>query len=327
MKETFKNDKKSVDEKQIKTILKANCLETTKNLIEIFMLEKNLKNLVKINVTYFFENWVKKRSKIELIRPYKLDQMVYQTIKIIKFYLKDIKDLPIIKQSLKKLANKIARTLFTDNYMPPRKANTFSVETAGQIMTHLWHLGLREKETSIMMCFTFLCGNRVGDLQYTTWSDLEFENNKNGRWLSIPLKVSKTNPRSLKIEQITMKIKSGTIWDVEEKLRFLKDIKPIKKSDRIFENRTTKSFVYYMEKSRKQLGINKPISAHSGRNSVVERMLKAEVDADNICIALNWVRGSEMLFRYRNKLIEKSEVGAQFQLDKYDRENSSYKTH
>ena len=82
-----------------------------------------------------------------------------------------------------------------------------------------------------------------------------------------------------------------------------------------------------MEKSRKQLGINKPISAHSGRNSVVERMLKAEVDADNICIALNWVRGSEMLFRYRNKLIEKSEVGAQFQLDKYDRENSSYKTH
>ena len=246
-------------------------------------------------------------------------------MKIVKFYLKDKKDLPIIKQKIKKLTNKIARKLFTDNYMPPRKANTFSIESAGQIMMHLWHLGLPEKETSIMMCFTFLCGNRVGDLQYTTWSDLEYEDNKDGRWLSIPLKVSKTNPRSLKTEQITMKIKLGTIWDVEQKLKFLKNLKPNTKSNRIFENRTTKSFVYFMEKSRKSLGFKKPISAHSGRNSVVERMLNYGVDSDNICIALNWVRGSEMLFRYRNKLIEKSEMGAQFQLDKFDNENSLYK--
>jgi hypothetical protein len=199
------------DEKYVKIILKANCLETTKKLLEIYMLEKNLSSLNKIEVSHFFENWVKKRSKIELIRPYKLDKMVYQIMKIIKFYLKDRKDLPIVKQMIKKLANKIARKLFTDNYLPPKKANTFSIETAGQIMMHLWHLGLPEKETAIMMCFTFLCGNRVGDLQYTTWSDLEYENNKNGRWLSIPLKVSKTNPRSLKTEQITMKIKIGTI--------------------------------------------------------------------------------------------------------------------
>jgi hypothetical protein len=80
-----------------------------------------------------------------------------------------------------------------------------------------------------------------------------------------------------------------------------------------------------MEKSRKILGFIKPISAHSGRNSVVERMLQYGVDSDNICIALNWVRGSEMLYRYRNKLIEKSEMGAQFQLDKFDNKNSLYR--
>ena len=167
----------------------------------------------------------------------------------------------------------------------------------------------------------------MGDLQYTTWSDLEYEDNKNGRWLSIPLKVSKTNPRSLKTEQITMKIKKGTIWDVELKLNYLKKLKPLKKSNRIFDNRTTKSFVYFMEKSRKLLGFKTPISAHSGRNSVVERLLNYGVDSDNICIALNWTRGSEMLFRYRNKLIEKSEKGAQFQLDKFDNKKSLYKKH
>ena len=64
--------------------------------------------------------------------------------------------------------------------------------------------------------------------------------------------------------------------------------------------------------------IKTPISAHSGRNSCVERMLLSGVDGDHICIALNWTRGSEMLFRYRNKLIEKSRQGAQFALYKYD---------
>ena len=325
MNKSGKIDIDSRKENLHKNILKANCLETTRNLIEIYMLEKNIKNLTKTEVSHFFENWVKKRSKFEIIRPYKLDKMVYQLMKIVKFYLKDRKDLPIVKQLIKKLANKIARKLFTDNYMPPKKANTFSIKSAGQIMMHLWHLGLPEKETAIMMCFTFLCGNRVGDLQFTTWSDLEYDENKDGRWLSIPLKVSKTNPRSLKTEQITMKIKTGTIWDVEQKLKFLKHLKPLKKSNRIFDNRTTKSFVYYMEKSRKFLGFKKPISAHSGRNSVVERMLTYGVDSDNICIALNWVRGSEMLYRYRNKLIEKSEMGAQFQLDKFDNKNCLYR--
>jgi integrase len=309
---------------QAKTILKANCLESTKRLLEIFMIEKKLKNLEKTNVSYFFKNWVNKRSKYELIRPYRLNNMVHQTMKIVKFYLKDKSELPIIKQILKKLANRMARNLFTKKYMPPKKAKTFSIKDAGKIMLNLWHLGLPEKEAAIMMCFTFLCGNRVGDLQYTSWSDLEYDENKNGRWLSIPLKVSKTNPMSLKLETVTMKIKKGTIWDVEQKLNYLKTLKPFRKSDRIFDNRTTKSFVYFMDKSRKNLGFKTPISAHSGRNSVVERMLKANVSADNICVALNWTRGSEMLYRYRNKVIEKSEMGAQFQLDRYDVNNFKF---
>ena len=190
------------------------------------------------------------------------------------------------------------------------------------MIEYLWFQGIPEKETSIMMCFTFLCGNRVGDLQFTNWDDLEFENNKYGRWLSIPLKISKTNPLSLKTETVTMKLKTNPTWNVESKLMILRKLKNTSKSKRVFSNRTTKSFVYYMEKARKHLGIKNTISAHSGRNSVVERMLIAGVSSDNICIAFNWTRGSEMLYRYRNKLIEKTAQGAQFALDKYDNEFS-----
>ena len=299
-------------------ILKANSIESTKVLLDIFLADKNLEKLNKGDVLEFFQRWVKKRNRIEIIKPYKLNAMLFQISKIIKYYLKDIMLLPIVKQALKKEANKLARTLFTDDFHGPKKANTFSLKEAEKIIDFLWYQGTPEKETSIMMIFSFLSGNRIGDLQYTNWRDLKYENRDNGRFVIIPLKVSKTNPMALKIETITMKIRSQKIWNVELKLNFLKKLKVNVKSDRIFENRTTKSFVYYMEKARKSLKFEKSISAHSGRNSCVERMLLAGVNSDNICVAFNWARGSEMLYRYRNRLIETSIMGAQYKLCEYD---------
>ena len=188
------------------------------------------------------------------------------------------------------------------------------------MINNLWYQGIPEKETSIMLIFSFMCGNRIGDLQYTNWKDIKFEYKNNARFISIPLKVSKTNPMALKIETVTMKIREKPAWDVELKLNFLKKLKNRPNNDRIFQNRTTKSFVYYMEKARKQVNLKNAISAHSGRNSCVERMLLAGVDSDNICVAFNWARGSEMLYRYRNKLIETSVKGAQHTLCEYDNE-------
>jgi hypothetical protein len=299
-------------------ILKANSIESTKLLLDVFVEDKNIEKLTNSNALEFFRRWVKKRNKIEQIRPYKLNNMLYQICKIIKYYLKDKKSLPIIKQSLKKEANKMARAMFTDDHHGPKKANTFTLQEAELMINHLWYLGIPEKETSIMMIFSFMCGNRIGDLQYTNWKDVKFEYKNNARFISIPLKVSKTNPMALKIETVTMKIRENPVWDVELKLNFLKKLKNKPNSDRIFENRTTKSFVYYMEKARKYLKLKNPISAHSGRNSCVERMLLAGVDSDNICVAFNWARGSEMLYRYRNKLIETSVKGAQHMLCEYD---------
>ena len=133
-----------------------------------------------------------------------------------------MKILPIVKQALKKEANKLARTLFTNDFHAPKKANTFSLKDAELIIDFLWYQGIPEKETSIMMIFSFMSGNRIGDLQYTNWSDLKYENRKNGRFVLIPLKVSKTNPMALKIETVTMKIRENKIWNVELKLNYLK---------------------------------------------------------------------------------------------------------
>ena len=192
-----------------------------------------------------------------------------------------------------------------------------------QIIKYLWSLGLREKETSLMLCFNFLSGCRVNDLKYANFSDLVFEQNDSGKYVSIPLKISKTNPMSLKTEQITVLIKQNTIWDVEYKLNYIKEyrLKNKLKLHRIFTINSTSGFVYQMEKGRINCGFSKKLSGHSGRNSVLKRMLLAEVSDDNICLSFNWKRDSEMLFRYRNSMIERSNRGAQFLLDKFDNEN------
>ena len=133
--------------------------------------------------------------------------------------------LPIIKQALKIEANKLARILFTNDFHAPKKANTFSLKEAELMIDLLWYQGIPEKETSIMMIFSFLSGNRVGDLQYTDWNDLRYENRVNGRFVLIPLKVSKSNPMALKTETVTMKIRKNEIWNVVLKLNLFEKTK------------------------------------------------------------------------------------------------------
>ena len=302
----------------------ANTLESTQALVKIFIREKKLKNLTVENVTEFFEKWVKKRNRLEAVRPYRLNLMMFMTSKIIKYFLNDLKDLPIVRQKLKKLSNKLARTMFTDQVWAPHKAEIFELNDVAKIINYLWNLGIAEKETSIMLIFNFLSGNRVGDLIFSNWSDISITQNKFGRWLSVPLKLSKTNPLGLKKEQITVKLKPNTIWDLEHKLKVLKTLKKELKfnSSKIFNNRSTASFVYHMEKGRQAVGVKGKISGHSGRNSVCKRMLLAGINPEDICVSFNWTRDSQMLFRYRNDIIEKSNKGAQFELDKFDNNNN-----
>ena len=179
----------------------ANNLRTTLKLIKLFLEEKCLNSMSEEDCLKFFKCWVKKRNKIQGLRPYRLNLMLYQVRKTIKFFLTDKKLVPVVKQSLKKLTHKLAKKLFTENNFAPKKANIFSLKEIEIIMTHLWAQGIPEKETSIMLGFNFLTGCRISDLKYANWKDIDIENNEYGRFLTVPLKLSKTNPMGLKTEQ------------------------------------------------------------------------------------------------------------------------------
>ena len=173
----MKKDNKKEPNRNNNQLIAANDLDTTKRLLEIYLKEKSIVKMNKQSVLIFFNKWVKMRNKSKTIRPYRLRNMLYQLCKIIKYYLSDHRLLPVIKQALKKETNKIARTLFTNKIFAPAKANTFSLKDIAEIINYLWNFDIPEKQTAIMLTFTFLAGNRVGDLFYSDWSDIKIEEN------------------------------------------------------------------------------------------------------------------------------------------------------
>ena len=94
------------------------------------------------------------------------------------------------------------------------------------------------------------------------------------------------------------------------------------KRSRIFPNQPTRNYCYYFEKARKKAGYNIKLSGHSGRNSTINRLLLANVKTEHICVQLKWRRNSEMVFRYRDILMETTHIGAPFALEAFDRENN-----
>ena len=87
---------------------------------------------------------------------------------------------------------------------------------------------------------------------------------------------------------------------------------------KIFPDKPTRAYVYYYEKIAKQLGYKKRLTGHSGRNSTLLRLFQSGTNLENICVQYHWRRDSQMLFRYRNILLETTELGAPHALSKYD---------
>ena len=134
------------------------------------------------------------------------------------------------------------------------------------------------------------------------------------------MRWSKTNPRALKKEHITIMVDNNPYWNIKNILckykKYLEDTKQLKK--KMFPDKPTRAFVYYYEKVAKQLGFKKRLTGHSGRNSTLVRLFQSGTTTENICIQYHWRRDSSMVFRYRNILLETTELGAPYALSKYD---------
>jgi hypothetical protein len=309
-----------------KKLVEGQGLENAYNLLLKYQRDLNIDKLTEETILTFFKKWVKLKSKNSIIRPYALNNMSYYLLKIVNDRNLIKHKYSIFKSKLKKLTNIIAKKLFSSKLQETKRAEIFSMSEIYEIAEALWLGNAMSKAASVKLKITFMTGCRSGDLNSCYWKDIKKIDNKGEIFYSIPMRYSKTNPRALKKEHITIRESNDSRWSILKILTKYNDylVQTEQLGNKIFPDKPTRAFVYYYEKVAKKLGYIKRLTGHSGRNSTLVRLFEANVPTEDICIQYHWRRNSEMVFHYRNILLETTKLGAPYALSKYD-EACNYK--
>jgi hypothetical protein len=304
----------------VKNLVEGQGLENTYELLLKYQRDLSINKLTEEAILTFFKKWVKLKSKTNKIKPYALNNMNYYLLKVVNDRNLLTNKYSIFKSKLKKLTNKMAKKLFSKKLQETKRADIFSMSEIDEISDALWLGNAMSKAASVKLKITFMTGCRSGDLNSCYWRDIKRIKNKGDIFYSIPMRYSKTNPRSLKKEYITIRESNDSRWSILNLLtkynKYLVETGQFK--SRIFPDKPTRAFVYYYEKVAKKLGYLKRLTGHSGRNSTLVRLFEANVSTEDICIQYHWKRSSEMVFHYRNILLETTKLGAPYALSKYD---------
>ena len=246
--------------------------------------------------------------------------MSYYVLKIVKDRNLLNEKWSIFKSKLKKLTNHLAKKLFSSKLQETKRAEIFSMSEIKEIAEALWQGNAMSKAAAVKLQISFMSGCRNGDLNSCYWADMKTVWNKTDCYIILPLRWSKTNPRAMKKENITIMEDKNPNWNIKNILdrykKFLIKNKQLKK--KMFPDKPTRAFVYYYEKIAKQLGYKKRLTGHSGRNSTLVRLFESGTTTENICVQYHWKRDSQMVFKYRNILLETTKLGAPYALNRYD---------
>jgi hypothetical protein len=295
-------------------------LENANELLLKYQRDMNLSKLTEETIIIFFKKWVKLKSKTVTIKPYLLNSMSYYLLKIIHDRKILSENWSNFKSKIKKLTNNLAKKLFSNKLQEVKRAELFSMTEINQIANVMWQGNAMSKAAATKLRLTFMSGCRSGDLNSCYWIDIKETSSSAGNFYIFPMRRSKTNPRSLKKEHITIREDNDSNWSIKLIINryknYLIESKQLKR--KIFPDKPTRAFVYYYEKGAKQLGFKRRLTGHSGRNSTLLRLFQANVKTEDICLQYHWKRDSAMVFRYRDVLLETTELGAPYALSQYD---------
>jgi len=267
--------------------------------------EVNIKNIEEF-IQWQIETWNKKKNLLS----YKCENL-----KIDIRYILEACDVPVttlIKQKIRNKIFSVASPIIEQNPTADNRAPVFGLKTVKQVLEKLWKGDDTDKATAAILAITFTTGARIVDTTKIRRSRIKLVKNKTGYYLKIAMKTSKSNPIGRNPEQLTYKLGKNNIIKMDLFLaKWLATSQD--KKDLVFPF-APKTIINRSRAVCQKMGINPPITGHSGRNSVVKALYDAKVDHDSKIIKMRWVPNSKMPIHYRALLLEESTAGATFQL-------------
>ena len=256
----------------------------------------------------FIVRWFKKAKRKKKLKPYAVENFLVNLKNILDLRIGRLPKLLISR--INKKVKQEARIIFEEIEIKRSRAETFKLSTIKKAIKQLWRINAKNAEAAaICLAITFTTGARLIDALRINTRRMEKQKTEAGKFLVMKLNTSKTNPIGKHHEQLTFKISKENVIKTEKWIK--KWRRKYKPEGRLFgKDIKTKDIVYQFKKISKKLGLKKMITGHSGRNTMVLELYKANVDDESKKLFMRWRANSQMPNHYRNILLETSRVGA-----------------
>ena len=273
----------------------------------------------------FIKLWVRKRINTGQMKPYRVENFLYELIRVLEYkkhYLPHV-----IRRHIRNKTLQTVRPWFKKHRYQVKRANCFTNEVILEVMEWLWEQkSWKMKATAIVLALCFTTASRTNDALGLQIDDFKRISNMDGNFLVLGIRTGKNNPMGRHPEQLTFSIQSTNVIKLEEWIEkwlvysnnttYLFATPKWLEGDIQKPGLDTKIINYYLGKVSHQLGLKEKITAHSGRNSVLLELYRANVPDDAKRIFMRWRNNSDMPLYYRNLLLEESSVGAAYLLQR-----------
>ena len=261
--------------------------------------------------------WTKFLTNNLKLKPYIIKTMIYNITFLIKL---ELGDKILLNRGIKKGGREASKIIY--NLIRPelKQADVFTLREIKKVILWLFTKNDKHKIAALALSICFLSGARTGDLLNTWWETTRVSNNEGDIYWHSEIRCGKNNKIPEKREQLTIRCVGKStdqfkyIWNWYTKYCQTNKID----KGKLFKTNTTNNLTYYFKKASKRLGLTRVITGHSGRNSTLTRLFKAEINDTNINLFMRWNKDSNMLYRYRNTLLETSNVAPAYKLREFD---------
>ena len=265
-------------------------IEKTFKILKKFLQRKKTKLKLDDKILEkFITKLINYHNKLDTIKPYRIDNIQYDTILAVE-KLQGYIGIGQ-KSAIKRAANKIAGKIFEKRLYRPIRAPVISLEKILEIIKLLWTKDYNwwTRASAVLLGITFTTGARMMDGLRLYWDDLQIEEKPSGKYLLLPVRVSKNNMNPRRPEQLTFRINKNNIIQLERLISAWQIYNKNSNRGKMFENKevvNTQKIVGYINRTLIKNKIDIKIGGHSGRNSVLLQCYEKQIDETSLKIYL-----------------------------------------
>jgi hypothetical protein len=299
----------------------AKSIEETYNILKKFLQKKTNDTHIISNeiLRKFTTKLINYHNKLGTIKPYRIENLQFYIILAVEKIQGQVKICQ--KSTIKKAANRAAKCIFEKRLYRPTRAPVIPIEKVFEIIELLWTTNYNwwTRASAVLLGITFTTGARMMDGLRLYWEDIHIEETQSGKYLLLPVRVSKNNMNPKRAEQLTFRIDKNNIIQLERLISAWQIYNNNNCKGKVFENTevvNTQKIVGYINRTLLKNKLDVKIGGHSGRNSVLLQCFEKQIDETGLKIYLRWTPNSNMHIHYRNLLLETSHVGTAYKLFK-----------